>query len=116
MSNTPGPWKVQPVFLTVYTHSQGETGLTIALANVLDGQLIADQHDVPGKEAARAEAVANAYLIAAAPQLRAALEDIAHDAAEFEHGDTVAENIVRGFARKARAALALANEPSPHEE
>jgi len=75
--HTPGPWKVQPGFLTVFTCSEGTTGLTIALAKVFDAQLIADQDTVEGKQQAREQAEANAKLIAQAwtiPELLAALK------------------------------------------
>jgi hypothetical protein len=58
---TPGPWFVQPGFLNIYNLAGGTTGLTCAIAKVLSDQ--------PGMDAAKA----NASLIAAAPDLLAAL-------------------------------------------
>ena len=44
-------------------------------------------------------------LISTNRELVAALDCIADDAEEFTHGDTNAETFVRGFAKRARAAL-----------
>lgn len=63
-AHTPGPWFVQPGYLTVYSLSDGDVGLTCALAKPLTDQ--------PGLKAAEA----NARLIAAAPDLLKALRSI----------------------------------------
>jgi hypothetical protein len=65
---TPGPWQVQDKFLNVFTCTEGLTGFTIHLAKVNEDQ-------VNGR---RSEALANARLIAAAPELLEALQH-AHD-------------------------------------
>ena len=63
--HTPGPWRYQPGFLTVYTCSHGETGITQAIAKPLDGN---GDFNPPTMEA-------NARLISAAPDLLEALKD-----------------------------------------
>jgi len=64
--HTPGPWFVQKGFGTIYALSGGTSGITTAIASPLP-------HQVDGGEA---EALANARLIAAAPELLSALEEI----------------------------------------
>lgn len=66
----PGPWTAQDGFLTIYTCSQGEHGLTIALAKVLRDQLVKDY----GPESGCALAEAHARAFAAVPQMIRALE------------------------------------------
>ncbi len=62
--HTPGPWRVQPYFLTVYTTSDPANGLggTLAIAKPLDGNGLFSAEQV----------AANANLIGAAPDLLAA--------------------------------------------
>lgn len=61
---TPGPWFAQPGFLTIYNMSNGTSGLTCAVASVLTEQ--------PGLD----QANANARLLAEAPAMAEALEQI----------------------------------------
>jgi len=90
---TPGPWLVQPGFLTVYTMSNGESGTTNAVASVCQ------ESTSSGSSQTREDAEANANLIAAAPELYEAL-------AELREWYT---DIMGMPAHKANAALAKAN-------
>lgn len=67
--HTPKPWFIQPGSLTIYNLSNGDTGLSCAVASVLSNHT--------GKDAAKA----NAHLIAAAPDLLEALQEVV-DAAD----------------------------------
>ena len=64
IQHTAGPWEIQPGFLTVYTYSDpiNRVGLTCAIASV------------NREQPAIGEPEANACLIAAAPDMLAALE------------------------------------------
>lgn len=64
---TPGPWHVQKGFNTIFTTSDPakQTGITIAIAKVLDDQV-----------GSQSECNANASLIAAAPDLYEALKEV----------------------------------------
>jgi hypothetical protein len=88
--HTPGPWFVQPSFLTIYAMSDGYVGLTCALASVL--------RDQPGVAAAKA----NARLIAAAPDLLAALDALL--ALHIAHHNNPAHVAARAAIAKARGA------------
>ena len=77
--HTPGPWFVQPGFLTIYNMDGGDYGLTCAVASVLDKQ--------PGRDAAEA----NARLIAAAPDL---LEALKHARSQMQHPDQMIDEAI----------------------
>lgn len=87
--HTPGPWFVQPFFLTIYNLSAGHSGATCAVAKALREQ--------PGDE----QAHFNAHLIAAAPLLLAACKAI------VQAGSDTAEVV-----KQAERAIAAA-EPKP---
>lgn len=90
--HTPGPWRVQDGFNTIYTTSCPETGtgITIAIAKASDHQCKSE------------EVAPNARLLAAAPALLAALEALADEA--FINMRSGAGHLID----EARAAIAAA--------
>lgn len=86
---TPGPWFVQPRFLTIYNMSGGTSGLTCAVASVLT------EH--PGMD----QANANARLIAEAPamahQLAGILDAYESNGLGGDFGDGVSTDAIRAI-------------------
>ena len=94
MTHTPGPWKVSPVLPGYYEWVRNS-----------DGHLVADCASILPSE----ECEANAALIAAAPEMLGALEDLVHDIEVYEfEGDFEDDDDFKTTVDKARAAIAKA--------
>lgn len=90
--HTPGPWRVE--------HSAPEEGFDAwVIDDPTHGYTIATVADTFNK---RSENAANAHLIAAAPEMLAALKEYVRDYGDNEDGDS------QLMAEKARAAIAKA--------
>ena len=88
---TPGCWKLQEGFNTVFTTSNGDgTGLTIALAKISDRQLVEDGHSE--------QVVPNGEFIANAPEdtayLLVEINRLAEDLEEARRQYTTLEEIL----------------------
>jgi hypothetical protein len=105
--HTPGPWQVQDAYLNVFTCTNGTTGLTVHLAKVNAVQCAGG----------RAEALANARLIAAAPDLLEALVELSKSFVDTYFDDPRSDEEIDGhqefWENKARAAIAKATGGTP---
>lgn len=99
-AHTPGPWKVQEGYLTVYTTTCPETGtgFTNAIADVHREKTCA------GSIVPEEEAIANARLIAAAPEMLAALIELRD--AHWNRMPGRANELVESAVNKAKGAAA----------
>ena len=96
--HTPGPWFVQPEFFNVFALSEGMSGWTIHIAKVNPEQVVG------GAE----EALANARLMAAAPDMHASGKPLAELVADFSGPDDATIAVTAGELRRMAAAIAKA--------
>ena len=99
MSHTPGPWKR----LAAYVFAEGTHGGNICVIGEPRASTMVEYKPLSMSSKDIDEAFANARLIAAAPDLLAALEAMLDECYDTERNDAI-----RLAVRKARAAIAKA--------
>lgn len=105
--HTPGPWRVDPDYLTDVQNADGTVEIVSMWEPGVIGQTAAPVNPVPP----RREAIANACLIAAAPCLLEALKllaDFAENAATQDYNEDRVLIWIAVVSSRARAAIARA--------